>query len=93
MDGTIQRHVYSSGKETYSFTVLIDDIAFKGERFPLNITCGDSSGVYSYCNPVSFASFIKGTLKDVIGTNVSNYNELVHLEEDANPVIFYYEYK
>ena len=92
-DGPIRRNVYSSNKETYSYTVLIDDIAFNGERFPLNLKWVDSKGVYSYCNPSSYASFIGGTLKDVINTNVSNYNELVNLEEDANPVLFYYEFK
>ena len=92
-DGPIGCHVYSSSKETYSYTVLIDDIAFNGERFPLNLKWADSKGVYSYCNPSSYASFIGGTLKDVINTNVSNYNELVNLEEDANPVLFYYEFK
>lgn len=92
-DGPIQRHVYSSNKETYSYTVLIDDIAFNGERFPLNIKWVGPKGVYSYCNPSSYASFIRGTLKDVINKNVSNYNELVHLEEDANPVLFYYEFR
>ena len=92
-DGLIERHVYSSSQETYSYTVLIDDLAFNGERLPLNLEWVDSKGVYSYCNPSSYASFIGGTLKDVINTNVSNYNELVNLEEDANPVLFYYEFK
>ena len=73
--------------------VLIDDITFNGERFPLNLKWVDSKGVYSYCNPSSYASFVGGTLKDIIKPNVSNYNELIHLEEDANPVIFYYEFK
>lgn len=93
MDGLIGRHVYSSSKETYSYTILIDDLAFNGERFPLNLEWVDSEGVYSYCNPSTYASFIRGTLKDIINTNVSNYNELVNLEEDANPVIFYYQFK
>lgn len=92
-DGLIERHVYSSSQETYSYTVLIDDLAFNGERLPLNLEWVDSKGVYSYCNPSSYASFIGETLKDVINTNVSNYNELVNLEEDANPVLFYYEFK
>lgn len=92
-DGSIQRNVYCSSKEAYSYTILIDDIAFNGERFPLNLKWVDSKGVYSYCNPSSYASFIGGTLKDVISTNVSNYNELLSMEEDANPVIFYYEFK
>lgn len=92
-DGLIERHVYSSSQETYSYTVLIDDLAFNGERLPLNLEWVDSRGVYSYCNPSSFASFIGGTLKDVINPNVGNYNELVNLEEDANPVLFYYEFK
>lgn len=92
-DGLIERHVYSSSQETYSYTVLIDDLAFNGERLPLNLEWVDSKGVYSYCNPSSYASFIGGTLKDVINTNISNYNELVNLEEDANPVLFYYEFK
>lgn len=93
MDGPMGCHVYCSSKETYSYTVLIDDLAFNGERFPLNLKWVDSRGVYSYCNPSSYASFIGGTLKDVINTNVGNYNELIHLEEDANPVLFYYEFK
>lgn len=92
-DGPIRRNVYSSNQETYSYTVLIDDLAFNGERFPLNLNWVDSRGVYSYCNPTSYASFVRGTLKDVINTNVGNYNELIHLEEDANPVLFYYEFK
>lgn len=92
-DGSIQRNVYCSSKEAYSYTILIDDIAFNGERFPLNLKWVDSKGVYSYCNPSSYASFIGGTLKDIISTNVSNYNELLSIEEDANPVIFYYEFK
>lgn len=92
-DGPIRRNVYSSNKGTYSYTVLIDDIAFNGERFPLNLKWVDSKGVYSYCNPSSYASFIGGTLKDIVSTNVSNYNELLSIEEDANPVIFYYEFK
>lgn len=92
-DGLIERHVYCSSQETYSYTVLIDDLAFNGKRFPLNLEWVDSKGVYSYCNPSSFASFIGGTLKDVINPNVGNYNELVNLEEDANPVLFYYEFK
>lgn len=92
-DGPIRRNVYCSSKEAYSYTILIDDIAFNGERFPLNLKWVDSKGVYSYCNPSSYASFIGGTLKDIISTNVSNYNELLNIEEDANPVIFYYEFK
>lgn len=92
-DGPIRRNVYSSSTETYSYIVLIDDITFNGERFPLNLKWVDSKGVYSYCNPSSYASFVGGTLKDIIKPNVSNYNELIHLEEDANPVIFYYEFK
>ena len=93
MDGPIGCHVYSSSKESYSYTILIDDLALNGERFPLNLKWVDSKGVYTYYTLSSYASFIKGTLKDVINPNVSNYNALINLEEDANPVLFYYEFK
>ena len=92
-DGAIQRNVYSSDKETFSFLTLIDDLAFNGERFPLNLKWADSKGIYSYCNPSIFASFAGGTLKDIVNTNVGNYDTLINMEEDANPVIFYYEFK
>lgn len=93
MDGSMGHHVYSSDKESYSYTILIDDLALNGERFPLNLKWVDSKGVYTYYTLSSYASFIKGTLKDVINPNVSNYNALINLEEDANPVLFYYEFK
>ena len=93
ISGAARCNVYSSGKETYSYLTLMDDVAFNGERFPLNLKWGDSKGVYSYCNPHLYAAFIKGTLKDIVNPRVNNYDKLVQIEEDANPVIFYYEFK
>lgn len=92
-DGLGQKNIYNSKQESFAFTTLIDDLAYKKERFPLNLKWSDAKGVYTYCNPLLYASFAGTTLKDIINTNVDKYNELINLPEDANPVIFYYEFK
>lgn len=92
-DGFGQTSIYNSKQESFAFKTLIDDLVYKENRFPLNLKWSDTKGVYTYCNPLQYASFAGKTLKEIINTNVDKYDELINLPEDANPVIFYYEFK
>jgi len=55
--------------------------------------CSDSHGVYYYFN-TDHISWIKEAAKNgTLNQELDKLEELKSLDEDANPVIFYYEFK
>ncbi len=93
-DGTRYYNAYNWKDETRIFGMFRDDLAFIGERFPINnIQFADDKGIYACAYPPQFAEFARVELKDILNPNIPKYEELVKLPEDANPVLFYYELK
>ena len=58
-----------------------------------NLECYDSNGVYYYVPQHGMQLFIASAKEGGLQPNLDRLEEIKNLEEDANPVIFYYEFK
>ena len=82
-------------KEVSAFMRFRDDL-FSTERYygPLNnLGCYDSNGAYYYLPQHDMHLLISSAKESGLQPNLDRLEEIKNLEEDANPVIFYYEFK
>jgi hypothetical protein len=84
--------------ELFALENFRDDLLFKDDGFyPVPILafgCYDENGVYFYVVNSHFSSMYQSLAKaGALSPNIGGLEDLINLEEDANPIIFYYEFK
>jgi hypothetical protein len=85
--------VFNSGHETRVFERLVDDMVYAGNQFTINnMVCSDENGVYAVGYPQLLADYTGRHINDILKDDIDKRDLLVSLPEDANPVIFYYNY-
>ena len=72
-----------------------NDLIFKSDNAGFNkkFVFSDSKGAYEIMDHYNLEIFLKSIRNNEIVPGLDRLDELLQLEEDANPVIFYYEYK
>jgi hypothetical protein len=78
---------------TQSTNILIDDLVFTKPALAPDFGCADSDGLYGYISVNRMNWFLEQINNECLNPNLDKLEELKSLSEDANPVIFYYEYK
>ncbi|MCC8174327.1 MAG: hypothetical protein LIO65_08180, partial [Odoribacter sp.] len=58
-----------------------------------NVGCADNKGIYEVKDVGSLTSFIEVARKGYLNPELDKYDELLNLDVECNPVIFYYERK
>jgi hypothetical protein len=81
-------------KHAKSVGAFIDDLVYSNQKWimPLFIAA-DQKGIYAYIHTISINKFIETRDKGELSLSISNNPEIQQLDEDANPLIFYYEFK
>ena len=71
------------------------DLIFRNgdNRFFGGFAFSDTKGVYDVLNTMFIEQFKESIRNNEIVSELDKVNELLELEDDANPVIFYYEFK
>ena len=70
-----------------------NDLRYRDGKKPLWIFSSDEKGAYEIIQPDNMDSFIKELKNNRLVSNIDKLDELKKLNEEANPVIFYYEFK
>ena len=91
----IQSALYNNETDkTQVYNVIINDLLYKQgarDRGNFKPRFFDKSGVYEYVNVLSIPDFLESIKKGEI--NDLFKNQLQDLNEESNPILFYYEFK
>jgi hypothetical protein len=81
-------------KHVKSVGAFIDDLVYSNQKRSMPIfIAADQKGIYAYVHTISINRFIETRDKGELSLSMSNNPEIQKLDEDANPLIFYYEFK
>ena len=92
----------SLNKQTNEVKIMqrfLDDILYGDkERKPVDpvlllLGCYDGNGVYYYTEQVRVPDFIALAKAGLLSPDLDKLEEIKKLEEDTNPILFYYEFK
>jgi len=87
--------IHKKKNEMYVLEPFNDDVLFKIDvPYPIpTYSCYDKGGVYYYVNTHSMSEYQTFAKEGVLSSDLVRLEDLKNLEEDANPFIFYYEFK
>lgn len=89
------RHIHSDKlRQTYC---LANDLLYNNPYVNIDlIGCEDKDGIYGYISPQSIPAYYEYAINDSINSLMKpEFRRLLKdkVAEEANPIIFYYEYK
>ena len=83
----------ASGK-TKTSSLFMDDYVSDKNMIPMDFCYSDERGVVALLKPCFMPHFIKYIINGgKVRTHLDNYNRLMKLNKDSNPVLFFHEYK
>ena len=83
----------ASGK-TKTSSLFMDDYVSDKNMIPMDFCYSDERGVVALLKPCFMPHFIKYIINGgKMRTHLDNYNRLMKLNKDSNPVLFFHEYK
>ena len=89
--------IYNKKTETVKLVdYLYNDLIFKNndkDGLYRNFVFSDSKGAYEVLQTRSMGSFRESIRNNEIITELDQLDQLSKLEDDSNPVIFYYDFK
>ena len=96
--GLMNINVVIVNKKTESVVLtqnFINDLIFKNDEnhYFDGFKFSDTKGAYEILQTRSIVNFLESIRNSEIVPELNKYDKLLNLEDDANPVIFYYEYK
>ena len=62
-------------------------------RFVPHFGCQDSDGIYHSLYNLTLERFISSAKAGILSPDLDKLEEIKNLDTDANPIIFYYEFK
>jgi hypothetical protein len=72
---------------------FIDDLVYSTQKWSMPVfIAADQKGIYAYVHTMFINTFIETRDKSELSLSMSNNPEIQQLDEDANPLIFYYEF-
>ena len=81
-------------KETVISSSFVNDYVSKNFNVPMNICYSDEQGILAYIRPEHISYFIEHFVqKGIIDHNLEQYERLIQLKEDANPILFYHKFR
>lgn len=83
----------ASGK-TKTSSLFMNDYVSDKNMIPMDFCYSDERGVVALLKPCFMPHFIKYIINGgKVRTHLDNYNRLMKLNKDSNPVLFFHEYK
>lgn len=83
----------ASGK-TKTSSLFMDNYVSDKNMIPMDFCYSDERGVVALLKPCFMPHFIKYIINGgKVRTHLDNYNRLMKLNKDSNPVLFFHEYK
>ncbi|MBR3895577.1 MAG: 6-bladed beta-propeller [Bacteroidaceae bacterium] len=73
--------------------ILKNDYIVPNNYIHTNLVYNNEKGVLTILNTEQLTRFIKYLSEDKINKELDKYEQLIKLDEDSNPVLFYHEYK
>ena len=80
-------------KDATSIGFLKDDLVYKDYNILTKFQFSDKVGAYQIITPDDMPFFLEAIEKNYLAGNLDKINQLRKLNEESNPVIFYYEFK
>jgi hypothetical protein len=81
-------------KHAKRFGAFNDDLVYSNQKRTMPIfVAADQKGLYVYVHTIFINDFIEARDKGELSLSMSNSPEIQKLDEDSNPLIFYYEFK
>jgi hypothetical protein len=73
---------------------FIDDLVYSNQKWSMPMfIAADKKGIYAYIHTMFINTFIETRDNGGLSLSMSNNPEIQQLDYDANPLIFYYEFK
>lgn len=81
-------------KETWVAPFFADDYLFEKNNIPLDMCYSDEEGVLSVLRIDFIPYFIENVInKGLLNPKIDDYEKLMDIKEDSNPVLFFHKYK
>ncbi|NPD91630.1 6-bladed beta-propeller [Xylanibacter muris] len=81
-------------KETVVTNMLVDDYIYENNFIPMDLCYSDEKGVIALLNSEYIHPFVKHIISEgLLDKNIDQYERLMNLTEESNPVLFYHELK
>ena len=81
-------------KETRVASFFADDYLFENNNIPLDMCYSDEEGVLSVLRIDFIPYFIENVInKGRLNPKIDEYEKLMGIKEDSNPVLFFHKYK
>lgn len=81
-------------KETWVAPSFADDYLFENNNIPLDMCYSDEEGVLSVLCVDVIPYFIENVIdKGRLNPKIDEYEKLMEIKEDSNPVLFFHKYK
>jgi hypothetical protein len=85
---------YPETKHAKNIRSFIDDLVYSDQRRAMPIfVAADRKGMYASIHTLFIAKFIETRDKGELSPSLSNNPEIQKLDEEANPIILYYEFQ
>jgi len=85
--------LYDIHKKTNTVGFLMNDLVYKNLRMITKFQFSDNKGAYSAISPDGLFYLIESMKNNELIENLDKIDQLRKLDEESNPVIFYYEFK
>ena len=95
MKGTDTQHLFfcKDDEKIQSSRFLKNDYISSQKYVHTNLMFNDEQGVLTILNTEELPKFIFSISEDEINKDLDKFEELIKLEEDSNPILFYHKYK
>lgn len=81
-------------QKTKISNLFINDYIYKNNYIPMDFCYNDEDGVYTYLRSEFIPYFLENIIyPKLLNPNIDKYEQLIRLDEDSNPILFYHEYK
>jgi hypothetical protein len=81
-------------KQAKRLGFFIDDLVYSSQKRNLPVfIAADQKGMYAYVHTIFINTFIEARDKGELSLSMANNPEIRKLDEEANPLILYYEFK
>jgi hypothetical protein len=81
-------------KQSKRLGYFINDLVYSNQRRNLPVfLVADQKGMYAYIHTIFINQFIEARDKGELSLSMSDNPEIQKLDEEANPLVLYYEFK
>lgn len=90
----IMHSLYDKNKNRVEVSkILKNDYISSNNYIPINLMYSDSKGVLAILGTDHLPRFLDAVLEGEVNKNLDKYEQLIQLNEESNPVLFFHEFK